>query len=894
VSGPTRLTRSSLAIIGAGAAGTLTAARLLDEAGRRHTPVDVSLIDPASSVGRGLAFSTADERHLLNVRVRSMSAYSEDPDHFARWLEEADGRPADPCEFAPRGSYGRYLESVLVAAQRRTPWATLRRVRERVIGVERAGSGVRLRLASKRVVEADAAVLAVGHLGAETGWVPDALCGSARLVDDPWAPEALDRVDPSGDVLIVGTGLTMVDVVRTLDRPGRVIHVTSRHGVLPRAHRPGLPPVMEAPELGSSTPSLAELHAVMSVHIDKAQARYGDWRPAVDSIRAITARLWAALGPADRAEFLALDARRWEAARHRIPPQSAAAIRAARSSGRLMIHTARVIDAVGGPERADVVLSDGARLRVATVLNCAGQCSSVASSTDPLIRSLVDGGLAVAGPLRLGLDTDLDGRLVDAEGRTTAPLWTLGSLRRGTLWETTAIPEIRDQAAALAKVLLGAPPGSDRRPRDQYDLRLSTTPEAAVAWCRALDSICLLRRGAADDIRASVAADPGFALGHAALALLSYEWALDDDAEAALHRAVDAAGHRGDRRERSFVDMVVVRLTQDRAAGDRALLRHIEEFPRDALAVGVALPTIAFSGLTQPVARSWELADRLAPAYGDDWWFAGMLAFVRQEQERWAEAERLADRSMREQPGSGHAAHAQTHVFYETGDHAAGLRWMDRWLVANGEQTQYTAHYSWHAALHELALDDSAAVRRRYAAELAPPAVTGPRALVDSASLLWRSRLAGAWPEKLPIEEVLATVPECLLDHPATAFAAMHAVVALAAASDVDGLDRLRRFAADHPDREYPELIAPLCEGFAAHVEGDPARAAERLAVVVPEAGRLGGSAAQQEVIAETMLDALIAAGEHDAARDYLSRRLDRRPRPSERKRLSALRNGAS
>lgn len=886
----TQVTQSSFAVVGAGAAGTLTAARLIDEAGRQHRPIDVMLVDPRPSVGRGVAYSTEDDRHLLNVPVRRMTAYAEDTEHFARWLEAQDGKPTDPCGYLPRARYGEYLEHVLDDAQRRTPWATLRHVRARVIDLAYDDRRCRLSLDSGGYVEVDAVVLAVGHLGAELSWVPESLRGSSRFVADPWTAGALDGVDTEGDVLVVGTGLTMVDTVRVLDRPGRTVHATSRHGVLPRRQKSGQLPVMEAPELPSATPTLAELHLVMTTHLDKAIARYGDWRPAVDSIRAITQRLWAGLSDADRAEFAALDARWWDSVRHRIPPASADAIDAARAADRLVIHTARVVDAVETTDGVEVTLSDGASLRVAAVVNCAGPCGSPVASTDLLIRSLVDHGLARSGPLGIGLDTAGDGALRSADGLAALPVWTLGSLRRGTLWESIAIPEIRDQAAALAKRLIGPEPTRDRRPRDPYGLALSTTPDAADAWCRALHSICSLQRGAAESLSEAVVADPGFALAHAALALVGHEWGAPVDVDACLSNAVDASRYRGDARERSFVQTVVSRLTSGPQAGDRDLLRHVEEFPRDAFAVSVALPTIAFSGLTQPVAESWALAERLAPSYGDDWWFAGMLAFVRQEQERWDDAERLVARSMREQPGSGHAAHARTHVFYETGDHLGGLRWMDEWIAANGADMQYTAHYSWHAALHELALDDGGAVRRRYAEQLAPPVVSGARALVDSASLLWRSRLAGVCNDEMSIDDVLATVPSCLLDHPATAFAAMHAVVALAAAADLDGLARLRAFAADYQDSTYTELIVPMCDGFAAHVRGEPAVAAERLAVVEPGAARLGGSAAQQEVIAETMVHALVASGQHDAARRFLERRLDRRPRPSDQRQLAALR----
>jgi uncharacterized NAD(P)/FAD-binding protein YdhS len=875
--------------VGGGAAGTLTAARLIDEAGRRRSPIEITLIEPRAGLGRGVAYSTEDNRHLLNVMVRKMSAYPEDADHFARWLEAHDGRAPDPCGYVARSRYGQYLAHVLDEAQRRTPWARLYHVRDRAVGFEPERDRCRVRLGSGAYVEVEAVVLALGHLGPEQSWVPDTLRGSPRFVDDPWSGEALASVDPDRDILLVGTGLTMVDTVRTLDRPGRVIHATSRHGVLPRRHTPGLLPAMEAPEFRSAAPTLAEMHSIMASHIAKAVDRYGDWRPAIDSIRAMTQSLWAGFSAEDRQDFVALDARVWDSVRHRVPPASAAAIDAIRRDGRLVAHTARVVDATEVDDAVEVTLSDGATVTVAAVVNCAGPCGNPDASHDPLVRSLIDSGRARSGPLGMGFDTAADGRLLDESGATTLPVWTLGSLRRGTLWESTAMPEIREQAASLAKVVLGAPPARDLRPRDPYGLSLSTTREAADAWCNALHAIGTLQRGADVYLREAVAIDPGFALGHAALALIGHECGVPVDVDASLGSAVETAQFRGDARERSFVQVVTSRLTADAATADRDLLRHLDEFPLDTLAVSLALPTIAFSGLTQPVEASWALADRLALSYGDDWWFAGMLAFVRQEQERWDAAEALATRSMREVPTAGHAAHARTHVFYETGEHEAGLRWLDGWIAQHGPGTDYAVHFSWHAALHELALDDGAAVRHRYAAQLAPPVIAGPRALVDSASMLWRARLAGAWPDELPIAPVLASVPSCLLEHPTTAFAAMHAVVALAAAGDLAGIARLSSFASDHADPTYRELIVPLCDGFAATVRGEPALAAERLAVVVPEASRLGGSAAQQEVIAETMLHALIESSQHAAARTFLERRLDHRPSPLDRRLVAEL-----
>jgi hypothetical protein len=153
--------------------------------------------------------------------------------------------------------------------------------------------------------------------------------------------------------------------------------------------------------------------------------------------------------------------------------------------------------------------------------------------------------------------------------------------------------------------------------------------------------------------------------------------------------------------------------------------------------VSAAVPTIAFSGVTAVQREVWELVESLAPAYGRHWWYAGLLAFVRQDQGRYDDAAGLADRALDVQPSSGHAVHARTHVYYETGQHTQGLRWLDPWITVCGRQASHRAHFAWHAALHELAAGDVEAMRRRYVTQLAPPAVTGVRALVDSASLLW-------------------------------------------------------------------------------------------------------------------------------------------------------------
>ncbi len=177
----------------------------------------------------------------------------------------------------------------------------------------------------------------------------------------------------------------------------------------------------------------------------------------VDSLRPVTSALWQQLCPADQARLLAQDLRLWETHRHRIPPVSARALRTAVDAGLVNIGRGTVADAKSTAdtpgEAIEVRLDNGRRLRVGAVLNCTGSEADLTRIDDPLVTDLLTTGLGSPAPVGGGFDTTTDGRLRPADDRPAAPLWTLGSLRRGNLLETTAIPEIRCQADDLALLL---------------------------------------------------------------------------------------------------------------------------------------------------------------------------------------------------------------------------------------------------------------------------------------------------------------------------------------------------------------------------------------------------------------------------------------------------------
>ncbi|NYI47452.1 tetratricopeptide (TPR) repeat protein [Nocardioides aromaticivorans] len=409
--------------------------------------------------------------------------------------------------------------------------------------------------------------------------------------------------------------------------------------------------------------------------------------------------------------------------------------------------------------------------------------------------------------------------------------------------------------------------------RDSYGYPLTTSRPAADAYVDGVRDLLRLRSGAATRFATAIALDPTFALGHATLALLGHEMCVQVDVRA---RLADARLHaqRATERERSHVHAVDRHLQGDPGP----LVAHLASYPRDAVLLSVAMPTIAFAGVTDLPEQAWRIVEAAAPAYGDDAWINGLMAFVRQEQRRFDDAMDLACRSLAVEPSGGHAAHARAHAHYETGDHAAGLAWMDSWVLGDGAATDSLTHFSWHAALHELSLGDVAAVRRRYDEQLQPRHAVGCRALVDTGSLLVRWALTPGGAVVPPLDEVVALTGTAVLEQPSTAFLGMHAAVTLLAVDDAAGLDRLARWCDGHDGATHREVVAPLARALRLMAGGRWSEGADRLAALAPQVWRLGGSDAQREIVEEARIAALLRAGRYDEARRLLDERLDRRP----------------
>ncbi|NDZ88259.1 adenylyl-sulfate kinase, partial [Streptomyces sp. SID10115] len=444
-----------LVVVGAGAAGTMVVIHAAEEAVRRRRPVRITLVDPGPRTGAGVAFATDDPRHLLNVPAGNMSCLPDRPGHFVDWLVANRDATATARSFVPRRHYGDYLAATSAAAvDRAGDLVTHRRLHTRATACAWHGDRARLTLADGSRLTADSVVLATGPLAARSPWATPELRASKRFVSDPWAPDALTGpLADDADVLLVGSGLTAVDVALTLARPGRTVHVLSRHGLLPRAHAVApLPPVTPTEPLEGLP--LRPLRAAVLRHIREVTRAHGDWRPAVDGLRPLTARLWGALGDEQRAEFLRTDRSRWNVARHRMAPETAEAVSRLRAARRLRLHVGDAADTRIDPDALTFTPEGSAPVRVGWVVDCSGPGLRPAASDDPLLTCLLSSGLALPGPLGMGFATTPGGQLRSRDGYRS--MWTLGAHRRGELWETTAVPEIRQQAADIARSILCA------------------------------------------------------------------------------------------------------------------------------------------------------------------------------------------------------------------------------------------------------------------------------------------------------------------------------------------------------------------------------------------------------------------------------------------------------
>ena len=414
---------------------------------------------------------------------------------------------------------------------------------------------------------------------------------------------------------------------------------------------------------------------------------------------------------------------------------------------------------------------------------------------------------------------------------------------------------------------------------DRYGLPVSTSsPGAWRHYLDGMDALLSYGAGADDAFTAALADDEGLALAHAGRAVLALVLGDAATARASIARARELVSGAS-RREQQHVAALEAVVAGEGARGLRLIEEHLADFPRDALLANQASSSIGFSGRPDREAARETFLERLAPAYGQDWWFQSALAFTYHETGRLAESERLSMRSLAQYPGNANASHNIAHVLYETGDHAGGVAFLDDWLMRYERRAPFHCHLAWHVALFELQRGRWERALAIYERDIAGG--DNPRlALMDGAALLWRFLLYECSPASLPWKP-LADLASRL--RPGFVFGDLHAALVHAATGDEQGLatliDGLRALdARGHPIAGSVAL--PLVHAASAFAGNDLATAVAHLESVEPEIHRMGGSHAQWEIFEETLAVSYLRLGRHEAARRLVAHRLARRPSP--------------
>ena len=442
---------SPVAVIGAGFSGTMAALHLLPRLGQRA----ILLCERGERFGRGVAYGTDDAWHLLNVRAANMSAFPDQPHHFLEWLAAQGARSAGESHETPAGTfvsrrlYGDYLTQLLNGAVTGREGATrLILVPDEAVDLVPEHGGYRLVLAGGVTHHVDAAVLALGNLP------PEEPAGTLHVAD-PWTTPFTGGLRDGEPVVVIGTGLTMVDVALHLRHAGfgGPVVAISRRGLHPRSHVATTPwPMRALTEAERRSP--ARLLRRLRREAVAADGASASWHGVVDALRPMVSEIWRGF-PVERQQSFLRHARPWwDVHRHRMAPPVSEAFHAMIASGWLTIHAGHVEAITEGSDTATVSFRPrGTGRSVAIpaqrVINASGSTAPDQSCL-ALVGRLFERGLVRTDRHGLGLDQTDDLALVGANGTPTPRLWALGPLGTGSFWECVAVPDIRQQAARLA------------------------------------------------------------------------------------------------------------------------------------------------------------------------------------------------------------------------------------------------------------------------------------------------------------------------------------------------------------------------------------------------------------------------------------------------------------
>jgi len=446
----------TISIVGGGFCGCMLTLHLLRQS---TSGIKIHLIEKSKNLCRGVAYSTTFNFHLLNVNAGKMSAFQSDEDHFINWLN-AHNHPYTSEDYVPRKLYGDYLSDLLVQELTKHPDAVSVHS-EKAIDLTLENNQATILLESGEKINSEKVVLAPGNFHPQSNNDPFGKYADEGIYfNNPWEhPTILRNISQEDNLLILGSGLTMIDLCTTLYFNGHrgTIYAFSRHGYLPAMHKPVhyYPPFYHELEQAGS---LTEIVSIIKKHIRSHQKQGGDWRDVIDSLRPFNQKIWINLSTSDKLLFLKRLNRLWNITRHRIPQEYQATLNELTKTKQLELHSGK-IDTIGQEGKNLMITirhTNGTKTSfdVQRVINCTGPQLNYLKLNDPFIQNMFQKGLIHPHPLNLGLDATAEGKVKNHYDENS--IYTLGSTLTGVLFESTAVPELKVQAEALAHTLIAS------------------------------------------------------------------------------------------------------------------------------------------------------------------------------------------------------------------------------------------------------------------------------------------------------------------------------------------------------------------------------------------------------------------------------------------------------
>jgi uncharacterized NAD(P)/FAD-binding protein YdhS len=441
---------TKISIIGGGLSGITAALHLIKQ---RKNSLEITLFEKKSEkLCRGVAYSSQLPYQLLNVPVKSMSLFSDEPNHFLEWLNSKN-ISATADDFVSRKTYGDYVEEVFNSTLKQLNNHAITIVSEEVSEI----NFNELTTTSGKHFSFDKVIICSGNFPPyDVAGVTQNVLNNSSYIRNPWSGEYIEKVGVNDTVFIAGTGLTMVDQVMSLEEnsnyKGKIITL-SRRGFLPLPHD-------KAPKYQLSyLPNFSELSMYDAYYwfkneIKKAEQQGANFRSVFDAIRPHIPDIWMSLSSKDKAIFLRHIRPFWEVHRHRIPKPSYDYLQSLIKSGRLVLMAGRIryIEV----ENNDFIIHHTPKGKVLTekinaqwIVNCIGPQSDHKKINSPLYQNLLKTGKAVTDDLGLGIKISKKLNLISADGTIHQNIFVIGPPTKGTFWESTALNEIRIQVNQL-------------------------------------------------------------------------------------------------------------------------------------------------------------------------------------------------------------------------------------------------------------------------------------------------------------------------------------------------------------------------------------------------------------------------------------------------------------